>query len=280
MLLISSINIYPVKSLKGIGLSRAPLTARGLVFDREFMVTNRFGHFLTQRELPQMSTITTALVGLKDDKIETADALVLTAQSGQSITLDLNKSEESNEPSYEVKVWNSVCQAVSAGQEASDFLSSTLGKEVMLMRMKKDFKRPVSDGHPGVVGFADGYPMLAISDASLADLNSRLEYPIEMNRFRPNITISGAAPFEEDEIEFAQVGQVKFNFAKPCSRCEITTVDQDSGIRGKEPLRTLANYRKFAGKVNFGQNLLHDGTGELTVGQELKVLKRRVLEKQ
>lgn len=274
MLLISSINIYPVKSLKGISLAAAPLTKRGFVFDREWMVTDRSGRFLTQRELPLMSTISTQLQGSDPSRIDTAETLVLSAQNGESISISL-KERERNEPDYEVKVWKSDCLAVSEGQEAADFLSTVLSKEVMLVRMKAGFQRPVSDGFEGIVGFADGYPLLAISDASLDDLNDRLEYPIEMNRFRPNLTISGAEPFEEDEIEEAQVGSLKFRFAKPCARCEITTIDQDCGVRGKEPLRTLSTYRKIDGKINFGQNLLHDGEGELSVGQTMQVLKRR-----
>jgi uncharacterized protein len=120
---------------------------------------------------------------------------------------------------------------------------------------------------PGdIVSFADGYPLLLISEASLADLNQRLETPLEMRRFRPNLVISGCEPYAEDRLRTLRIGGVSFRAVKRCERCMVTTVDPDTAERGREPLRTLARYRLEEGKVWFGMNLIHDGPGRLSLG--------------
>jgi uncharacterized protein YcbX len=120
---------------------------------------------------------------------------------------------------------------------------------------------------PGdVVSFADGYPFLVISEASLSDLNSRLETPLVMERFRPNIVVSGVPAYAEDTFRHVRFGEVGFRAVKRCDRCSVTTIDPETGARGKEPLRTLATYRREDGKVWFGMNLIHDAEGTLSVG--------------
>ena len=123
------------------------------------------------------------------------------------------------------------------------------------------------------VSFADGFPFLIISQASLDDLNSRLDSPVEMNRFRPNIVVSGSKPFEEDTWKEIQIGECRFQIVKPCARCEITTINQQTAERGKEPLRTLATYRRDGNKVLFGQNMVALNTGKISVGDAVKILK-------
>ncbi len=138
--------------------------------------------------------------------------------------------------------------------------------------------RPVDPdyGKPGDrVGLADGFPFLLISEASLADLNARLEQPLPMNRFRPNLVIGGCEPFAEDGWSRVRIGSITFRVVKPCSRCAITTVDQTTAVAGKEPLRTLARFRKVGDKVLFGQNLIHDGTGTLRTDDPVEILQTR-----
>jgi uncharacterized protein YcbX len=122
------------------------------------------------------------------------------------------------------------------------------------------------------VSFADGFPFLLISDASLADLNQRLEQPVPMNRFRPNLVVSGCEAFAEDGWQSIRIGSIGFRVVKPCDRCVITTVDQTQGIRGKEPLLTLAQYRRWDGKIWFGQNLIHEQLGMLKVGDSVEII--------
>jgi len=121
------------------------------------------------------------------------------------------------------------------------------------------------------VGFADAFPFLIISEASLADLNRRLDTPLPMNRFRPNLVIAGVEPFGEDRLRAFAIGGMTFSAVKPCDRCVVTTTDQVTGERGVEPLRTLATFRRSNGKVLFGQNVIHTGTGRLRVGDPLLV---------
>jgi uncharacterized protein YcbX len=123
-----------------------------------------------------------------------------------------------------------------------------------------------------VVGFADGYPFLLISEASLKDLNQRLNAPVPMNRFRPNLVISGCLPYEEDTWKWIRIGEVRFKVAKPCARCIVTTVDQSTGEKGVEPFQTLAAYRKQEKGIMFGQNLIHTTQGVLSIGQTVEVL--------
>jgi uncharacterized protein YcbX len=122
------------------------------------------------------------------------------------------------------------------------------------------------------VGFADGFPFLLISEASLADLNAKLEFPLPMNRFRPNIVVSGASAFAEDTWKSIKIGSVLFDVVKPCSRCVMTSIDQDDAALGREPLRTLTAYRKFGNKLLFGQNLVHNNTGVISVGDLVEII--------
>ena len=148
-----------------------------------------------------------------------------------------------------------------------------LGLEARLVYMPDIADRVAErDGYVSQVSFADSYPLLLISEASLEDLNSRLDEPLPMNRFRPNLVVRGCAPYAEDTWKEIEVNGVRIHVVKPCSRCATTTVNQSTGEKGKEPLRTLATYRQHDGKVFFGQNLIHETTGTLKVGDEVKVI--------
>src|SRR5262249_19187395 len=154
------------------------------------------------------------------------------------------------------------------------WLSDYLGQKCRLVRMADFTVRRLDERYAkdGEVGFADGYPFLLISEASLSDLNERLAEPVPMNRFRPNIVTSGSGSYAEDRWKTIRIGTLEFRVVKPCDRCVITTVNQSTGDKGIEPLRTLATYRKSEAGVIFGQNLVHQGTGSIYVGDSIEIL--------
>ena len=254
---------YPVKSCRGIRLDRAAVTARGLAWDRHWMVVDEAGHFLTQRQLPAMATIGTAL---------TAESLVLSSPGAPDLTVPLAAAGER----VEVLVWNDTVGAHAVSAAADRWLAGRLGVPCRLVRFPDDGRRPVDPryGLPGdETAFSDGFPLLLIGQGSLDGLNARLPVPIGMRRFRPNLVVAGAAPHAEDGWRRIRVGEVAFRVVKPCSRCAITTVDPDQGVRdGVEPLQALATYRRRDGKVWFGQNTIPDNTGEIRVGDPVEVV--------
>jgi uncharacterized protein YcbX len=166
---------------------------------------------------------------------------------------------------------------VDQGAEPAQWLTTFLGAPCRLVRMADDFVRATnptySVGLEGQLGFADGYPFLLTTEASLADLNSRMAVPLPMNRFRPNIVVTGSPPFAEDGWQRIRIGGITFAVVKPCARCVITTVDQATAATAREPLRTLATFRQVQGKgVMFGQNLIHTAMGTIRVGDAMDVL--------
>ncbi len=264
---LSSIHIYPVKAAGGITLERWTIDAFGPRYDRRWMMVDEHGVFLSQRSDPSLALIRTELDG---------DRLVLHAPSHGPIELPLEPDWSPG--SAEVRVWNDTVVAESCGAAADRWLTSVLGRRVRLVRMPDDALRQVDlrFANPGErTSFTDAFPFLLIGSASLADLNARLEQPLPMNRFRPNLVIEGTLPFEEDEWLRIGIGNIEFRVAKPCARCVVTTTDQETGARGVEPLRTLATYRRRDGKVLFGQNLVHEGMGYIEVGTPVDVMETR-----
>jgi uncharacterized protein len=275
---ISEINIYPIKSLGGISLNEAIIEQRGLQYDRRWMLTDEKGKFLTQREFPQMSTISINLTenGLQVSFDRFEDLIVPFEVEGETI---------------KVEVWNSNCDAVSCSSEINEWFGEVLQTKCKLVYMPDDSERKVNPRfavNADIVSFADGYPILIIGESSLADLNSRLETPVLMNRFRPNLVVSDSELFAEDNWKKFKVGETIFHVTKPCARCVITTIDQKNGVSaGKEPLKTLAKYRLakqvFPTSYNdfglsenavlFGQNLVAENFGKIIkVGDSLEVL--------
>jgi len=172
----------------------------------------------------------------------------------------------------QVHVWDDSFDAMDTGQEAASWFTKMLARPCRLVFMPDQTQRLVNPKYSPqktLVGFADAFPFMLISQASLDDLNSRLAVPLPMNRFRPNLVIEGCTAFEEDTWANLRIGNVGFRVAKPCSRCTVPTVNQDTGIRASEPIRTLSSYRAIGGQIYFGQNLTHDSTGLLTVGDEV-----------
>jgi uncharacterized protein YcbX len=171
-------------------------------------------------------------------------------------------------------VWDDTCEALWLGPGPARWLTQVLGSPCELVYMPESTVRPANPAYApaGVrVSFADAFPFLVISEASLADLNSRMDRPLPMNRFRPNLVIGGGEPYLEDAIGAFNIEGITLRMVKPCDRCVVTTTDQETTERGVEPLRTLATYRKVGGLVMFGQNAVHAGTGSLTVGAPLLV---------
>jgi len=266
---IAALYVYPVKSCKGTELTQAQLTRTGLQGDRHWMLVNRSGKFLTQRELPRMALIKPTV---------SSNVLRLAAPGMQSI--EVSQRDDCHERI--VTVWRDTLTALDEGDTISEWLSQFLQKEVRLVRFHPQHRRLSNPEWTGdieaLTEFTDGYAMLVISEASLVDLNSRLPEsaggPLPMNRFRPNIVLSGLDAYAEDRIYELHAGDVRLRVVKPCTRCSITTTDQTSGeVHDDEPIKTLKTYRWDAALrgVTFGQNvILIAGVGAaLSVGQEL-----------
>ncbi|MEM8612645.1 MAG: MOSC domain-containing protein [Cyanobacteria bacterium P01_H01_bin.105] len=259
---LSGLNTYPIKSAAGIGLSQSQVTYRGLQYDRRWMVCDLNGKFLTQRKLPKMALIQVAV----------GDTLRLTTASDSDSSLELPAIPAAAEP-MDVDVWGDHCTAWSMGDQAAQWLSDFLGLEAQLVYMPDSTQRPTDHGRFKTPNsFSDAYPFLLISEASLAELNSRLEQPVPMNRFRPNLVVTGCEPFAEDAWHQLKIGSVIFDVAKACSRCSIPGVEQSTGEQGKEPLKTLATYRRWDHAIWFGQNLIAHSEGILRVGEQVEVL--------
>ena len=253
---LSEITIYPIKSAGGISLSSVQLDDRGLELDRRWMVVDEHGLFLTQRTIPRMALIT---VGLHSDH------LAVGARGMRNLTIPFSESPQRTKL---VQVWSDSLDALDCGDDASSWFTEFLGLGCRLVRMKEEGVRFANPNYApeAPVAFTDAFPVLLISQASLGDLNSRLAEPVPMNRFRPNIVIEGSEAFEEDSWKSVRIGSVDFRVVKPCSRCTVPTVNQNTGERGKEPTVTLSTYRVRDSKICFGQNLVHENKGILNIG--------------
>jgi uncharacterized protein YcbX len=259
-LLLSEIWIYPIKSLGGISLQEAVPERRGLRYDRRWMLVDETGRFVSQREIPKMALLGTA--------IETAFLTVFWKNDPQKkvmIPLEVNTAGLQK---IEVQVWDDPCIGLVLNKEIDQWFSGHLGQNLRLVLMPDTDHRPADERYapPGQeVSFADGFPYLIIGQASLDALNSRLEQPLPMNRFRPNFVFTGGQPFEEDAWSEFTINQQPFKGVKPCARCSIPTTDQDTAERAAEPLKTLATFRKFDNRILFGQNVVWLGDGESVV---------------
>jgi uncharacterized protein len=262
-ILLTELNIYPIKSIAGISLTSAIVEPRGLQFDRRWMITDRTYTVITQREFPRLALISVQISN---------DHLILNTEGMKELSVPI----ESNDGQYtSVQVWDDKVEAITASKEIDQWMSDALGIECHLVRMTGRSRRLIDSKYAinnDEVSFADAFPFLLISEASLADLNSRLDVPVPMNRFRPNLVVTGCEPFAEDSWKRIQIGDSIFHVVKPCARCAVTTVDQKTGIKGKEPLRTLATYRTNNGKVYFGQNVIGEGSGILKIGDIVTIL--------
>ncbi|MCE7042411.1 MOSC domain-containing protein [Dyadobacter sp. CY312] len=260
---LSEIWIYPVKSLGGIRLEEALVQEKGLQYDRRWMVVDEAGKFMTQRNHPSMALISTAI---------NASELVLSDHENPGDYITVSLDPKSNDTGISVQIWKDTVQVMVAHDDVNAWLSTKLGKHVRLVRMFGDRNMNPDDAPDGVrLSFADDFPYLLTTEASLNDLNTRLENTVNMSRFRPNFIISGTSPFEEDGWGCVRIGAVQFLVSKPCERCVLINVDQSKGIRGVEPLKTLASYRKENRKIIFGQNLIAQSYGIVRRGDLVEI---------
>lgn len=263
---LTEINIYPIKSTRRIALQQSEVLPRGLPWDRRWMLVDSEGRFVTARKHPRLAMVQTR-VG------ETS--LYVQGPGMPSIEVPLYPLDGER---VAVQIWRDRCEALATSPEADAWFSDYLGMPVRLVQLTDDLHRGVDPayGRPGdEVSFADGFPLLLISEASLADLNTRLEHPVEMRRFRPNVVVAGAEPYAEDAWRRIRIGDVEFEGVKACSRCIFTTIDPDTGEKdpAMEPLRTLGTYRRRPeGGVYFGQNLVPRSGGVIRVGDRVEIL--------
>lgn len=265
MITVSTLTYYPIKACRGFDVPASNIQRMGLEHDRRMMVVTPDGEFLTQREHPRLALITPTLK---------SDAVTLSAPSFDSIEIAIRSSGTP----MPVGIWSSKgVGAIDQGDEAAAWFSSWLGTSVRLVHIADGFKRRLNpnyavntDDH---TGFADGYPILIISEESLRDLNSRLDPALPMNRFRPNLVVKGCAPFAEDTWKRIRIGDVEMALVKPCPRCVVTTIDKNTLAKSKEPLKTLGKFRKHELGAIFGMNTIPMNEGRIEVGMEVEILK-------
>jgi uncharacterized protein YcbX len=264
---ITGLHIYPVKSLAGISLKSSEIDTMGLKYDRRWMIVSLEGKFITQRNIPKMAAIKTALH---------KGRLTLTMEGKGSHLVPETQDDSST---MEVEIWRDKVVAQIVGETSDTWLSDALGTSCHLVYIDDDEVRgciPEYSKKTDRMGFADAFPILVISEESLADLNQRLanskKTNIPMERFRPNIVVSGCYSYEEDTWGTFAIGKISFRGALPCQRCIITTVDQETGKRkGKEPLETLADYRMLANNIYFGMHVIHEHQGVIKIGDKVVV---------
>lgn len=276
MATVTELLIYPIKSCAGISVPEAQFHVSGLVaegvHDREWMLVTQDGQFLTQREYPRMALLTPRIDG---------DAVEVTAPGMPPLRLPL--AHDAAARSMHVQIWDHSVDAADCGDAAAAWFADAIQGPCRLVRFRPDVHRPTSTkwtgGAPAETRFADGYPILVIGQASLDDLNARLQAagraPLPMNRFRPNLVVDGLEAFEEDYVESFATDGLALRPVKPCARCPIPAIDQATGIPGPDPLDILQSYRanpRMEGAVCMGMNcIVTAGTGSsLYVGQQLE----------
>lgn len=256
---ITQLFIYPIKGLAGISVDSARVLEEGFENDRRWMLVDGENNFISQRTDANLALFKTAI---EDDQI-------IVTYKGSKISYSLKANEKD---AINSKVWNDQVDSLEVASEVSKWFSKQLSREVKLIkknpnaiRIKKLIKGPPQTS----VSFADGYPYLIIGTESLDHLNSKLEEPVDINRFRGNIVINTKVAHEEDKWDKISVGEVQLEIIKPCARCQVVTIDQLTAEKGKEPLRTLASYRSKENKIYFGANTIALQNGVLSVGDIL-----------
>jgi hypothetical protein len=260
---LSDLIIYPIKSLAGIHLSRWQVTATGFQYDRKWMLIDNQGQFLSQRRLPKMALIKTAI---------TTEHLILSAPNQENLVLSLAPTGGDVIVST---IWHDQCAARSVSPDADKWFSDFLETDCRLVYLPDNVIRPVDTKYAEAndqVGFADGFPFLIISESSLTALNQAMQLDLSMNRFRPNLVIAGCESYAEDSWRNIRIGDVDFKLPKPCSRCAVPTIDPETAQTGKEPLTTLNRLRKWQNKIYFGQNAIHNKSGSLTIGDKVQII--------
>lgn len=261
---LSEIFVYPIKSLGGISVNSAVAQERGLKYDRRYLLVDENNVFLTQRDFPKMAL-------LKLSFSENGFKVLNTKDSSSNVV----PFEFDSKKTVTVTIWNDVCNAIHVNKDLDDWFSAAINKKCTLVYMPDDERRIVEKKYINeeyIVSFADAYPYLIIGQSSLDDLNSKLEKPLPMNRFRPNFVFAGGKPYEEDNWKDFRIGATEFKAVKPCARCVITTTNQDTAERGNQPLKTLSEYRRVNNNVLFEMNVISNSTGVVNVGDQIILL--------
>jgi uncharacterized protein YcbX len=262
-IIITEINIYPIKSLGGISLKSAQVEDRGLQYDRRWVLADSENRFMTQRENEQMALIDVAVEN---------DGLKVSHRHNTIAPLKV-PFEPQTDDNRMITIWDDVVRAIRVSEEADAWFTGVLGKETHLYYQPDDSIRltdpKYSITHQEHTSFSDAYPILILGQASLDFLNDKLDEKMEMKRFRPNLVFSGGEAHDEDRFRYFRVGEARLAGVKPCARCVLTTINPETGEKGKEPLKTLTQYRKDGNKILFGQNLLVVEKGEIKIGDEI-----------
>lgn len=265
---VSQLYIYPIKSLGGISLQQVNITDRGFEYDRRWMLIDKYNNFLTQREFGVLALLQVEIEnnGLKVFHKKKENDYII-------IPFEPQKNER-----VETNIWGVPCKPLFVSDEVDEWFSKVLGINCRLVYMDDATQVEIDERYNinnSLTSFSDGYPILMISEASLADLNSRIEEVLPMNRFRPNLVISNVAAFDENTMKEFIINSMKFCGVKPSARCVVTTIDQDTALKSKEPLRTLATYRSKNNKIYFGENVIALSTGKISAGDNIIILEKK-----
>ncbi|MBU9847212.1 YcbX family protein [Rahnella ecdela] len=263
MPILSRLFVHPVKSMRGLQVSHSLVTPTGLAFDRQFMITDPQGMFITARQYPSLVLFTPILL---------PDGLMLSAPEGESISVRFRDFAGINSPT---EVWGNQFTSLIAPEPVNRWLSGYLKREVQLRWVGEEPTRRVKKYPDVPLSFADGFPYLLINEASMQDLQRRCPGGVRIEQFRPNIVVSGANAYAEDSWQTIRIGEVIFDLVKPCSRCIFTTVSIEKGRKHPrgEPLKTLQGYRTASdGDVDFGQNMIARNSGVIRAGDSVQVL--------
>ena len=261
---LSAIYVYPIKSLGGINLEASVIEEKGLRHDRRWLLIDEQGMFITQRKYPSLALLQVDIRG---------EEIIVFNKTAPENSISF-AADQPNGQVIPVTIWDDLTEGIEVDKNVSEWFSNYMEMPLRLVYMPEQAKRKVDPRYAKnaeIVSFADGYPCLLIGEQSLDYLNSKLEKPVLMDRFRPNLVFKGGEAHVEDSFEDFEIGQVTFSAVKPCARCVLITVDQQTAVKGQEPLKTLSKYRLQNNNVMFGQNLIHHGTGEIKVGMELKL---------
>lgn len=260
--ILKDIFVYPIKSLGGFRVEKWDVVKTGLKYDRQWMLIDEQGQFLSQRKLPKMALIHTQIH---------ANQLLVSADGQDTLFLSLSPAHGDSVLST---VWGDTCLAQSVSAVADAWFSRVLNTPTRLVYLPENVKRGVDVKYANdldQVSFSDGFPFLIVSENALHQLNHSLEAPIEMIRFRPNLVISGCAAYAEDTWRHISIGQIDFRLPKPCSRCAIPGINPSTATHEKAPLSALSAQRQWQHKIYFGQNALHNQCGTLQVGDTLRI---------
>lgn len=260
---VNDILIYPIKSLPGISLSQGSIKKKGIKLDRRWMLIDENNKFISQREFSNLTQF----------NIELLEKEMHLFYKNESINIPYKSKSDI---AHEVLIWDHKVVANEVSKKLSQWFSTVLDHNVRLVKMTKEssrIKKFLQSPWKSKVSFADGYPILIIGTASLDLLNSKLEHPIKMDRFRGNLIVNTDEPHEEDDWETIIVGSSVLQLIKPCARCQMITIDQQSGLKSVEPTKTLSSYRKFENKINFGINAICIEKGKIKKGDNIILMK-------